>query len=440
MSSTGKTPHYNLSQFSDADKPTWRGDYNGDMNRIDTSLNDTHVQAVQAVGIANAAKSEAAEAAQAAATATDALEATQTAANTANTTANSAKSEAEAAKTEASSAKTEAAAAKTEASAAKAKVDTIGRHNIVIIGDSWTLVESYALVAGFKAIPAVEGVWSIGQGGATIQTLQQQLEFWAADTTIDHDAITDVVIVAGINNVYRNLQDITDSEAYDMGVKITEAFGNNVAYHYFPNNSRTSNAGRNARYMTIIQAFMRAGITAYPETLYLTGYNNGEMYRDNDQWGTYHLSADGYKRFAKILWNLMQGSHCDGMIGSKNVTVSAGEGSDIIFDPQLCFIYYDNNSATLKGGIQNCAWREGITDEEKKNPAIIMKFKDEEIGYDNMPFRFPGSTVASIVAQSGIMAGTLSGTTFSTRGNARAENWSVPYIDFNFTINGRLII
>ena len=433
MSSTNRTPHYNLSQFTDTDKPTWRGDINADMSKIDTALNDVHTSAVQAVGVANAAKTEAAAAKQAADTATDALEAAAGEAAAATATAN-------AAKTEAAAAKTEAAAAKTESAAAAAKVDTIGRHNIVILGDSWTLVESYALVDGFRSIPAVSGVWSIGQGGATIQTIQDQLDWWAADHTIDHDTITDVVIVAGINNVYRNLEDITDSEAYNIGVKIIEAFGNNVAYHYFPNNSRTSNAGRNARYATIIQAFMRAGITAYPETLYLTGYNNGEMYRGDDQWGTYHLSADGYKRFAKILWNLMQGSHCDGMIGSKNVTVSAGEGSDIVFDPQLCFIYYTNSSARLKGGIQNCAWREGITDGEKKNPTIILKFKDEEIGYDNMPFRFPGSSVALVTVQNGIMAGTLSGTTFTTRGNARADNWSVPYIDFNFTVNGLLII
>ena len=440
MGSTNRTPHYNLSQFIDTDKPTWRGDINADMSKIDTALNDVHTSAVQAVGIANAAKSEAAAAKQAADTATDALEAAAGEAAAATATANAAKSEAAAAKTEAAEAKTEAAAAKTEAAAAAAKVDTIGRHNIVILGDSWTLVESYALVDGFRTIPAVKGVWSIGQGGATIQTIQDQLDWWAADHTIDHDTITDVVIVAGINNVYRNLEDITETEAYNMAVKIVEAFGNNVEYHYFPNNSRTSNGGRNARYMNIIQGFIKGGITVHPETLYLTGYNNGEMYRGNDQWGTYHLSADGYKKFAKILFNLMGGSHCDGMIGSKNVTVSAGEGSDIVFGPQLCFLYYTNDAATLKGGIQNCAWRDGITDGEKKNPAIILKFKDEEIGYDNMPFRFPGSSVASVVVQNGIMAGTLSGTTFSTRGNARADNWSVPYIDFNFTLNGRLII
>ena len=433
MSSTNRTPHYNLSQFIDTDKPTWRGDVNADMSKIDTALNDVHTSAVQAVGIANAAKSEAAAAKQAADTATDALEAAAGEAAAATATAN-------AAKTAADAAKTAADAAEATANAAKAKTDTIGRHNIVILGDSWTLVESYALVDGFRSIPAVSGVWSIGQGGATIQMIQDQLDWWAADHTIDHDTITDVVIVAGINNVYRNLEDITETEAYNMAVKIVEAFGDNVEYHYFPNNSRTSNGGRNARYTNIIQGFIKGGITVHPETLYLTGYNNGEMYRGNDQWGTYHLSADGYKRFAKILWNLMNGSHCDGMIGSKNVTVSAGEGSDIVFDPQLCFISYTNNSATLKGGIQNCSWREGITDGEKKNPTIILKFKDEETGYDNMPFRLPGQSVASITVQNGIMAGTLSGTTFNTRGNDRADNWRAPWIEFNFTVCGRLII
>ena len=31
MSSVNKTVNYGLSQFGDADKPSWRGDYTGDM-------------------------------------------------------------------------------------------------------------------------------------------------------------------------------------------------------------------------------------------------------------------------------------------------------------------------------------------------------------------------------------------------------------------------
>ena len=47
MSSTNHTGHYNLSQFADADKPTWRGDYNGDMSKIDDQMY-ANAQAAQA--------------------------------------------------------------------------------------------------------------------------------------------------------------------------------------------------------------------------------------------------------------------------------------------------------------------------------------------------------------------------------------------------------
>lgn len=40
MSSTNKTPNLDLSQFVDADKPTWRGDYNGDMLKIDAGVKE----------------------------------------------------------------------------------------------------------------------------------------------------------------------------------------------------------------------------------------------------------------------------------------------------------------------------------------------------------------------------------------------------------------
>lgn len=35
MASTNKTEALGLSQFIDTDKPTWRGDYNGDMRKLD---------------------------------------------------------------------------------------------------------------------------------------------------------------------------------------------------------------------------------------------------------------------------------------------------------------------------------------------------------------------------------------------------------------------
>ena len=38
MSATNHTRNYNLSQFVGTDRPTWLGDYNGDMTKIDAQL------------------------------------------------------------------------------------------------------------------------------------------------------------------------------------------------------------------------------------------------------------------------------------------------------------------------------------------------------------------------------------------------------------------
>ena len=62
MSSTNKTPYYELPQFVGTDIPTWLGDFNGAMSDIDTALKTNadradlaSTQAGQAVNTANAA-------------------------------------------------------------------------------------------------------------------------------------------------------------------------------------------------------------------------------------------------------------------------------------------------------------------------------------------------------------------------------------------------
>lgn len=57
MASTRKTPYYNLSQFDDHDKPTWRGDYNGDMSKIDTGMQEIKTSAIDAKTAAQNAES-----------------------------------------------------------------------------------------------------------------------------------------------------------------------------------------------------------------------------------------------------------------------------------------------------------------------------------------------------------------------------------------------
>lgn len=53
MSSTNKTPNYDLSQYVGTDKPTYLGDYNGDMLKIDTQMkanNDAATDAQTSAG------------------------------------------------------------------------------------------------------------------------------------------------------------------------------------------------------------------------------------------------------------------------------------------------------------------------------------------------------------------------------------------------------
>lgn len=73
MSSTQHTGHYNLSQFNDTDKPTWRGDYNGDMSKIDDQMYANAQAAQAAQNAATSATGTAQTASQAAQSATGML-------------------------------------------------------------------------------------------------------------------------------------------------------------------------------------------------------------------------------------------------------------------------------------------------------------------------------------------------------------------------------
>ena len=87
MASTNKTTHYELSQYIGSDKPTYLGDYNGDMSKIDAQmyLNATNAQ----LGITNAGTAQStAETAETLATqAKGTAETASSVANTANTLA-----------------------------------------------------------------------------------------------------------------------------------------------------------------------------------------------------------------------------------------------------------------------------------------------------------------------------------------------------------------
>ena len=83
MSSTNKTTNYNLSQFIGSDKPTYLGDYNSDMQKIDNAMktNSDNIQTVAST--ANTASENANTALTNASNAQTTAENAQTSANTA---------------------------------------------------------------------------------------------------------------------------------------------------------------------------------------------------------------------------------------------------------------------------------------------------------------------------------------------------------------------
>lgn len=62
MSSTNKTPNYNLSQYIGTDKPTYLGDYNSDMSKIDTQMKANADAIANATSAAGSAQSTAEQA------------------------------------------------------------------------------------------------------------------------------------------------------------------------------------------------------------------------------------------------------------------------------------------------------------------------------------------------------------------------------------------
>lgn len=139
MSYTNKTANYELPQYTADDKPTYLGDFNSAMLKIDTDMktienkadssvttaNNANSSAEEALSIAQSAESSATSASSTAGQAKTMAENAQIDASNAITTANQAKTTAESANTNANQAKTTAENANITAQSANSKVNEI---------------------------------------------------------------------------------------------------------------------------------------------------------------------------------------------------------------------------------------------------------------------------------------------------------------------------
>lgn len=137
MASTNKTTNYNLSQFIGSDKPTYLGDYNSDMLKIDAQMKtnaDNVATAISGIETATATANSANQTAQ-----------------SANTTANSANQTAQTANTNANNAQSTANSALATATTASGKADQVESNlNTFENNFNFTSITSYSSASDFN--------------------------------------------------------------------------------------------------------------------------------------------------------------------------------------------------------------------------------------------------------------------------------------------------
>lgn len=285
------------------------------------------------------------------------------------------------------------------------------KFNIVIFGDSWTQVENKSLEVGMKAYANVESIHNYGVSGAYIKDIDAQIERFKNDTSYDHNNITHVVVVAGTNNVFWN-QPVTWMEAATVARNIANAFPNGAEIHYFPDNSRTINEGRNNLYKNILDGFSQ-WTAIHPEFLSMFGYNNGEFFKGDDTYGVQHLNANGYQQMGRWIMNILMGGNCANITSSALVEITSDTTSDIVFPTQNIPVIFNSDTIRIRGTINNCRWKENPS--SKFNPSVKINFKADKTGTNLLPI--PINTALSTIFADEPIYGYFNGTSFISANN-----------------------
>lgn len=207
MSSTNKTTYYELSQYVGSDKPTYLGDYNSDMLKIDTGLHAAADAADIAVTTANAANSAATSASTTASTALST-------AQTASTTATQAQTTAETALTNSGAAQSAAEEAET---AAKANVITnlapaYDSSLTYSVGELVTYIDAQGSGKLYKCIVAVETPETFNINKWDDVTTSEVYSTKCIRVTYTASNITLNTAFMAINDILKRYKDLVDIE------------------------------------------------------------------------------------------------------------------------------------------------------------------------------------------------------------------------------------
>lgn len=335
-----KTDNYALNLYGDNDPADLRDGYNGSMRTIDATL-ETHLNRI-----------EGAEARE------NHDEEVMKALLVDNTVDNAA-----AAKIKWDKADANATAANAKADSNAERIDSLEprvqlleqrgnvQRNIVVLGDSWTVVHDNALYNRLKSVMPY-AVWhNYGINGAVIQQLPEEIGNAKKDASLHAESVTDVIIVIGTNNVFwTNLSgypDITEDAAY-IAFKAVRDYFPNSNITFFPNNSKTLNGGRNALYGRIISGARRAGVATCEESLNLL-CGHIDWFNGDDQEGVQHLSDNGYRMFADRIADVINGGvlYQDGLMNSIFMTPSNADDSSHVTDDTIQIYHHDKTADSL---------------------------------------------------------------------------------------------
>lgn len=243
MASTNKTTNYNLSQFIGSDKPTYLGDYNSDMLKIDAQMKTNADNVATAISGIETATATANSANQTAQTANTTANSASTTASEANTNASNAQSTANSALATATTAQSTANTANTNAQNAQASADAIasklGLTSFETISQSNVTVSGSGSITDFNVYTATnsDGSWGklygrikINCNGSTgkiifpTQLRPKDSQGVATDLTIAGACI----VAHGENGNVKNSQAMSYTIKANGNVEINYAWGFNT--------------------------------------------------------------------------------------------------------------------------------------------------------------------------------------------------------------------
>lgn len=228
-------------------------------------------------------------------------------------------------------------------------IETLKERNLVLLGDDWTKDRDEQLFTKLKE--NFTNAYNYGATGAKLADVGTQATTAAGE--IDADSITDVYIVAGMNDTYADEAPSTDGLITELK-KVTSAF-TRAKVHYFPNTALGGNGGHNSFYGTACFYAAEAGIIPHANVICLSLQIDKLFYSETDKKLLttagynvmsyyYSLYANGGKLGGKtITWTvLLQGVSSSGAMSTFSetayVTVNADTGQGWIYIP-LSFTY-----------------------------------------------------------------------------------------------------